>query len=49
MIALKEVLVAGHPIRELEPSLFSALDPDDEGAPYDLGRTTQSTAGYRRN
>ncbi len=35
MIALKEVLVAGHPIRELEPSLFSALDPDDEGAPYD--------------
>jgi hypothetical protein len=30
VIALKEVLVAGHPIRELEPSLFSAFDPDDE-------------------
>ena len=35
MIALDEVLAAGQPIRELEPGLFSVLDPDDEGAPYD--------------
>ena len=29
------------PIRELEPSLYSSLDRDDEGAPYDT-----RAAGY---
>lgn len=35
MVALEDVLLPGQGIRELEPSLFSALDSDSEGAPYD--------------
>jgi SAM-dependent methyltransferase len=35
VIALHEVLKPERTIRELEASLFSALEPGDEGAPYD--------------
>src|SRR5262249_40217400 len=35
VIALDEVLKPERTIRELEAGLFSALDPGDEGAPYD--------------
>jgi ubiquinone/menaquinone biosynthesis C-methylase UbiE len=35
MDALDGVIESDRPLRELEAGLFSALDPDDEGAPYD--------------
>jgi SAM-dependent methyltransferase len=41
VIAIEDVLVTGQPIREIEPGLFSVLDPGGVGAPYD-----SRAAGY---
>lgn len=35
MKGIDEVIAADRRLREIEPGLFSALDPDDQGAPYD--------------